>query len=145
MLDKFIPILKAEHNKIHTILKLITAIEKRCDFVDVRESFANTTNSKYINNYERKTLKSFNMFRNMLIHQETHNVLKSEHWTEIHENMTNVFNIINRLLNEFETPLEKKINDVTHRYEYDSGFGELNDWLDSELAKKEFQKSFHIA
>lgn len=143
LIEQFIPVLKKEHNKIHTVLKLLTAVNQRVQFEDVRVTFAEGTKIPYLNNYERKTLKSFNIFRNMLMHQDTDNVFTSEHWVSINKNMIDVKSIIENLMEKYEKPLTKKIFDASFQdFKTNSGFAEIHDLFDEKVSEREMRNYF---
>jgi hypothetical protein len=137
MLHNFVPLLKSEHNKVFSILKILASIDRRCDFSEVRDSFATLTNLKYLKPYEQRVLKNFNMLRNMLIHQEMNNVFKADHWREMNEMFTSLYNIMDRILNDFELTIFKKIEVANVRFKYDSGYNELNKWIDKQMQIRE--------
>lgn len=109
MLANFIPFLKIEYNKVHTIIKLLYAINKNISYADVKDNYSNLLNIPYFNNFQKKELKSFHILRSILIHQETKNVLNMEHWEEILVNFKNIEKFMVFISEQYKLPINKKI------------------------------------
>ncbi len=109
MLNNFIPFLKTEYNKVHTIIKLLYAVNKNISYDDVKDNYSNLLNIPYFNNFQKKELKNFHILRSILIHQETKNVLKMEHWEEILVNFKNIEKIMVSISEQYKSPINKKI------------------------------------
>lgn len=136
LLAEFIPTLIDEHNKIHTTLKLLSAINKRIVLTEVRDSFATLVlELPYLNSYEKSVLKSFNMFRNMMVHQNTMNVFTSDHWKEIEKNLVSVYKIMTKLAIDFSEKINEKTRSLEFNFIADFGFGEVNRMIDEHLQK----------
>lgn len=109
MLANFIPFLKTEYNKVHTIIKLLYAVNKNISYDDVKENYSNLLNIPYFNNFQKKELKNFHILRSILIHQETKNVLNMEHWEEILVNFKNIEKFMALISEQYKSPINKKI------------------------------------
>ena len=109
MLANFIPLLKTEYNKVHTIIKLLYAVNKNISYDDVKENYSNLLNIPYFNNFQKKELKNFHILRSILIHQETKNVLNMEHWEEILVNFKNIEKFMVLISEQYKSPINKKI------------------------------------
>lgn len=119
LLKNFVPLLKKEYNKMHTIMKLLYAINKNIAYNDVKENFATILEIPYFNNFLRKELKNFHILRSILIHQETSNVMKSEHWVDILTSYNNITNALVNIMEQYIVPLNKKIDSIPVQFQGD--------------------------